>query len=207
MATGQQFYEEEEAEQILKLAASKSAVAPGAMSRDRLLATAAELGISPDAVAEAEHEYRASAREANEQAEFEASEKRDFFGHVVSYLIVSTVLGIVYGGGGWSLAFIVGWGAGVLFHAIATFIRSSRRYRDNFAKWKSRRIPIQAVMDALGTDPDAIVHEFVRLQALHNEPAAKLNAVKYVRERTKLDLKEAKDLVDGFAARNPGHLV
>ena len=48
----QGFYDEEEADAILRLAAQKPMV--GGMSRERLLATAAELGISEQAVAEAE---------------------------------------------------------------------------------------------------------------------------------------------------------
>jgi hypothetical protein len=72
------FYNEGDADEILRIAVSDS-VATGAMTRERLLATASELGISEEAVERAEKQLEAQraeterkATEAKELAEFKA---------------------------------------------------------------------------------------------------------------------------------------
>ncbi len=84
----QKFYDEEDAEQILRLASSLSSPV-GAMSRERLLATADELGISPEAVEEAERRINQSKGELLERAEFDRRIRRDFYGHLASYIVVN----------------------------------------------------------------------------------------------------------------------
>ncbi len=89
--SGQQFYEEDDAEQILRMAASMSSPM-GSMSRDRLMATAAELGITPEAVEQAEQQLRSQRAIESERAEFDALKKREFFGHLISYVLVNLFL-------------------------------------------------------------------------------------------------------------------
>ena len=70
------FYSEEEADQILRKAVENSVVT-GAMTRERLLATAAELGISEDAILRAEREL-AERREEEEQKKAEAQDLKEY---------------------------------------------------------------------------------------------------------------------------------
>ncbi|HTQ11942.1 MAG TPA: 2TM domain-containing protein [Fimbriimonadaceae bacterium] len=70
------FYSEQEADQILRKAVENSVVT-GAMTRDRLLATAAELGISEDAILRAEQELAAQ-RDDEERKRTEARELKEY---------------------------------------------------------------------------------------------------------------------------------
>ena len=125
---GQQFYEEDEAEQILRLAASLTSTT-GAMSRERLLATAAELGISPEAVEMAEKQFATKKIEVADRAEFDSQQRREFYGHLVTYVIVNgflVVVNLVTGAGYfWAMWPILGWGIGLAFHVVETFFRNS----------------------------------------------------------------------------------
>ncbi len=91
MTDGQTFYDEDEAETILRLAARHSGL-EGGMTRERLLATAEELGISPAAVEAAEREIR-GAREVDAlRKEYEAEVRRGHWSEVSSWLRGSVVL-------------------------------------------------------------------------------------------------------------------
>ena len=76
--TGNQFYPEEEADEILRLAAGDS-INTTEMTRDRLIAVAAELGISAEAVARAEEKVAAqkvAALQEKDEAELFARYKQ-----------------------------------------------------------------------------------------------------------------------------------
>jgi hypothetical protein len=138
---GQEFYNEEEAEQILRLAASRSA--PGGMSRERLLEVADELGITPEAVAEAERLHRGKATEEQEYRLFLKEQKSGFYGHLVSYLIVNAFLFainvITSPGNLWFMYPMLGWGIGIAFHAAATFLRGNSIHSEAFRDWQRER--------------------------------------------------------------------
>lgn len=122
----EKFYSEEQAEQILQEALRTSST--GGMSRDRLLATAAELGISPDAIAQAEYSLqerlRAQDLEKRELEEKAALRKRaeaaaiQRFRHSVGefFGVAIMLLGIDYfitgnGSLSWSLLVLGIWAA------------------------------------------------------------------------------------------------
>ncbi len=137
----QKFYDEEDAEQILRLASSLSSPV-GAMSRERLLATADELGISPEAVEEAERRINQSKGELLERAEFDRRIRRDFYGHLASYIVVNGFLCAINlwsGGYFWAIWPLLGWGIGIASSFVETFIRSSEDYQEEFEKWRAKR--------------------------------------------------------------------
>src|SRR5688500_14898780 len=94
--SGQQFYEEGEAEEILRRAISETH--SGVVDRERLVSMAAELGISEQALsrAEARHVQERGTREAarlEEQSrqEYRRHRRSSFWGELSSYVVACLV--------------------------------------------------------------------------------------------------------------------
>jgi hypothetical protein len=142
--SGQRFYEEDEAELILRRAASLSSPESG-MTYDRILETAAELGISAEAVQRAEQEVTVERKEKALKKAFDASQKQAFFGHLASFLTVNAFLLIINLATSreelWFYWPLLGWGFGLVAHAKHMFMRSGATYQAEFARWKAARDP------------------------------------------------------------------
>ncbi|HVT11633.1 MAG TPA: 2TM domain-containing protein [Fimbriimonadaceae bacterium] len=145
---GERFYDEKEAEEILRLAASDSQ-AVTAMTRERLLATASELGITEDAVVRAEQrlaEKRAEEErqkaEAAEYAEFRASRRRQLFSSLGGWLSTSVVLVglnlLTSHAITWSVWPVGVWGL-VEFGHLLEAIFAPRNDKEQFERWRRRR--------------------------------------------------------------------
>jgi hypothetical protein len=139
----QRFYSEEEAESILLAA---SAAPQDGISRDSLLKTAAELGISLEALEEAERAVQTKRQEQDVRQEFERHVRREFFDHLVAYMVVNTFLVLMdlwtsqWTGLHWAYFLILGWGIGLVFSANAALNKKSGAYTDEFEKWNRKRI-------------------------------------------------------------------
>lgn len=90
------FYDEGEAEEILRRAVNETHV--GAIDRQRLVSMAAELGITEDALARAEAEVAkekkalaARARDESDRQEFRRHRRSSFWGEASSYLTACAV--------------------------------------------------------------------------------------------------------------------
>jgi hypothetical protein len=207
---GQQFYEEEEAEQILRLAASLTSPA-GAMSRERLLATAAELGISPEAVEMAERQFAGKKAEIADRAEFDTIQRREFYGHLLSYVLVNGFLVVIniltsptYF---WAMWPILGWGLGLAFHFAETFFKNSENYREEFVKWQAKRARrLERANDdhKVVGNSDFVIDKYVQRRLDRGRDISKLEAIRYLREKTDLDLRDAREAVERYSMRNPG---
>jgi ribosomal protein L7/L12 len=207
---GQQFYDEEEAEQILRLAASLTSPA-GAMTRERLLATAAELGITAEAVEMAERQI-AKQREANaDRAEFDLVQRREFYGHLLTYVLVNGFLVVVNlvtsSAYFWALWPILGWGLGLAFHFVETFCKNSESYQEEFEKWQAKRLrraerrtPDHRVVG----NSEFVIDKYVHRRLDRGRDVSKLEAIRYLRDKTDLDLGDAREAVEKYSARNPG---
>ncbi|HWA83864.1 MAG TPA: 2TM domain-containing protein [Fimbriimonadaceae bacterium] len=144
---GEKFYDEKEAEEILRLAAGDSQSIT-AMTRERLLATASELGITEDAVIRAEQklaEKRADEERqkanAAEYAEFKASRWRQIFSGIGGWLSTSVMLlGINFLTAHaitWAIWPVGVWGFIELIYLLdAIFTPKNDR---EFERWKRRR--------------------------------------------------------------------
>ena len=134
-------YEDHEVQEILNRAISIDAVAND--RQEMLKRTAAELGVSPEAVEQAESEFLRDRVQQEEQREFRKSFRRVFWDHLVSYLVVNAFLiGICLvssRGKFWAIYPILGWGIGLAFHAFATFFPSQEEYDKEFKKWRKKR--------------------------------------------------------------------
>lgn len=208
----QRFYEEDEAEQILRLAASFSSPT-GAMSRERLLATAAELGISPEAVDLAEQQYSRQRTDVAERAEFDAIQRREFYGHLASYVIVNVFLVAVNlvtdASYFWAMWPILGWGLGIAFHVVETFFKSSESYREEFEKWqakRNKRAAREGDDHIVVANSDFVIDKYVHKRLDRGRDVSKIEAIRYLREKTNLDLRDAKEAVEQYIVRNPGLL-
>lgn len=151
----QRFYDDEEAEEILRLASSMSP-AGGTINRDRLMATAAELGISAEAVELAEKQLAGQKNEKAHRAEFDARQRKDFNSHLVSYLIVNVFLFFINVASGlkevWFFYPILGWGIGLAFHAVASLNKSSGMYQEAYERWRASHYGTEGETDAVRRD-------------------------------------------------------
>lgn len=188
--SGQRFYDEGEAEKILQRAAVSMPM-PGAMSRERLMQTAAELGISPEAVERAERDI---ARERDEQAlrvRYQRNLRKEFFEHLATYLAVNLGSFFFFHKASWIGWMAVFWGFGVVGEFWKTFFTGSDEYERRFQRWRRKQERrAQAVGDA---DLDQILDD-----AYEEFPDGKLERIRYVREHTGLGLKEAKEAVEQY---------
>ncbi|MDR3691666.1 MAG: 2TM domain-containing protein [Fimbriimonas sp.] len=148
------FYSDDEAEEILRLAASQSA-SPRAIDRERLLATASELGISPEAVEQAENQLRSQKLESQFRLEFADRQRREFGTHLVTYLIINAFLLAINLLTGiqelWFVFPLLGWGIGLAIHAYATLVKSGGLYRDGYEKWVATKVVTPEERAAIAT--------------------------------------------------------
>ncbi len=198
-------YEEDEAEEILKRASSLTSPI-GGMSRDRLLETAAELGITPEAVERAEREIAASKSELSERAEFDQRIRRDFYGHLASYVIVNGFLctiNLIQGGRFWAIWPLLGWGIGIAFGVVETFFRNSEDYQEEFEKWRSKKGKTKSEPTSQMEDHELTIDRYIQIRLAEGKSVNKLDAIYFLRQESGLGLSEAKGEVDGFLNRHP----
>ena len=142
-AAGQQFFHEDEAEEILRLASTLSQPESG-MTRERLMATASELGISEEAVIAAEKQVLDQRSELSDRREYDHRLATEFKSHLVSFLIVNGFLAAINFATGirdfWVIYPILGWGIGLAFHAFAVLNRRSSYYDDGFERFRARKL-------------------------------------------------------------------
>lgn len=222
VASEQQFFQEDEAEQILLLAARRSS--SGAMSREQLLAAAAEAGIAPEAVHEAETEYRERSAEVKERLEYDKHVKHEFRTHLAMYLLVNG--GLLFldikgdGNLGWAYWPVIGWGLGMIAHAWMTFAKGSDDYEKEFRRWRAKKsLRESGVIDdvaagiisgvrfsALGTglSEDGLertsraARRALKLERKARIEQRKLEAIEHLRTKTGLSLPEAKRVVEEY---------
>ena len=126
--------------EILRRAVQKDAL-KGGSKLDQLLAAANEMGISPEAVKEAELEYRAEEAKRQELNTYSAVARIGFRVHFGTYIIVNAFLvGINLMTWGedheiWFPYCLLGWGIGVAIHAMVAFKKPD--WNDpEFQKWR-----------------------------------------------------------------------
>jgi hypothetical protein len=199
-SAGQQFYDDSEAEEILRRAVSTTSSAVG-MSRDTLLQAAAELGVSPEAVDRAAAEVVREREEKDLVVQFRRHQRSELASHVVTYLAVN--LGFIFfmGFQPWMWWMIGPWGLALFGDIWRTFAVHGSDHQKEFEKWKRKRVS-RRVLDSpiagLGTPSDisGALDEYF----LAHDPSSKLEAIRFVRERSGLGLKEAKQAVDTYYA-------
>jgi hypothetical protein len=203
---GQQFYSESDAQEILRRAAS-SHTSAGGLSRDELLRTAAELGVSPEAVARAEAEYFAEREQNRDIDEFRRQHRAEFRTHLVIYAIINIFLLCINlltsADHLWFFYPLLGWGIGIAIHGYTTYNEDTSEWRKEFEDWKRKR-EWQPSNSLQAEGVRAILERELVLARDSGEDASKIELIKQVREGTGLGLKESKDAVEYYLRQNPG---
>jgi len=138
---------EEDVEEILRLAVRQTGTDTGSL-RERLSQSATELGISPEALAQAEKEWAEKRRnEVGREAETEARRSfrkmkvAELVQHFGVYAIVNAFLvwiDLRDGGFGWAVWPLAGWGLAVALHALSVFVHGPDEERE-FQRWLKKR--------------------------------------------------------------------
>lgn len=191
----QRHYSEEEAEEILRLAARKES---GGIPRDRLVQMAAELGMSPDQVVSAEQEFLAKRDEDVERKKFESHVLRELWSHVATYVAVNVGLllmdAIPDGRVDWAYWPLLGWGIGIACHIASVFWSSADDEAKTYREWKASH----------EHEPLSLTQRQILDEIAPKYRGQKLMAIKELRDRTGVGLREAKEAVDLYDATHPG---
>lgn len=120
---------DDEVDEILRLAVRKAGVGTDSDLRQRLKQSAAELNISEEELRQAEIEF-VKRREEKEELEGRRRQKtQEFQGHLVSYVVVNlflvTIDLISDRQLGWSIYPLLGWGIGLASHFVRVFVNHS----------------------------------------------------------------------------------
>lgn len=141
-------YSSDDVQKILQRALAKKQ--EGSFSRQQLLEMAAELGIAPEMLQQAEQEWsvqqdvdQTSLQEAEERRRFNRFQRQAFKAHLISYLAVNGFLVainlITSAGYFWAIFPILGWGLGLFFHGAAAYRTDGPGYEIAFQQWKRYR--------------------------------------------------------------------
>lgn len=195
------FYEEGEAEEILRRALHQSDT--GAIDRAKLFAMAAELGISEEAVARAEQQM-ASEREAGLEREREEQDRLAFKRHrrsrfwadLGSYLSFNAFLVAIWWSTGrgyfWPGWVLVVWGLNVVGDFFNAFLSFSER---DFERWKRKRAKREFRRSVNEKEVE------VYIKSLPREVwGSEQTVVDLIRDRFDLTHQEAKELMDDYQA-------
>lgn len=142
------FYTDEQAQEILRMA-SHSSMGSGTMSQRQLLETAAELGIRPEDVLQAENAFFEQERLAADRLEFKKHKRREIVREISQFISVAVMLyGIAFVMNGFALRGLLQdwpeWPVGIMgIFLIKSTIESSLELTVNqdtaFEKWRRKR--------------------------------------------------------------------
>lgn len=83
-----------------------------------------------------------SEQELYEQAKKIVKQKRDFYSHLIVYVLVNSILVVAWAASGagfpWFIFPLGGWGIGIVFHFLETFVFNGR------TGWERRQIEKEA---------------------------------------------------------------
>jgi hypothetical protein len=134
-------YTDEEAEEILKLASRKTS--GGAVTQEKLLASAAELGISVEAVQEAEREIAVTRVDMENRALFDRHRKSVFLNSLAGTLAFAAFLcGIdIYTSGGlnWAGWALLWWAYQLVTSGWEAYGQRGEAYNTAYQKWRLKR--------------------------------------------------------------------
>ncbi len=137
--------DDHEVDEILRRAIRREAN-DGKALRERLLHAASELGISTESVLAAEKEYRAESGRNKMLATYSREQKRGLRVHLVAYasvnlfLIAINLLTIKDDHTPWALFPLLGWGIGLVIHAVVAMAKPDWDSAE-FQMWRSMRFP------------------------------------------------------------------
>ena len=201
MSAGGGSYNESEAQEIIRRAAAVQG--QGFMSRNELIRAASELGISPEAVEEAEKDYQLSKQEEELKIRFRAKRRHEFhesFKMLLGCAVISYLLWPKNHPGAisWFSVVIACFGVwSVIMNGYNAYFERSPTWHKGFEDFKASEKKRKGLADQRANDK-AIADI---LQS--TSPRQKLEVVKTLRDTTGLPLNEAKSAVDDYYKRHP----
>jgi hypothetical protein len=137
----QRYQDSDPVEEILRIAMQNQG-GPDLALRQRLLASAAELGISEQAVLQAEQQWQEQKQREEELEEYRAHTLRSLNTHLGIFVVVNMMLVFMdllstHGHITWSVWPILGWGIGLGCHLVAAMVQIKNPGGEEFQTWKS----------------------------------------------------------------------
>ena len=191
-------YSEQEAQEILRRAAAVQST--GFMSRDELMRAASELGITPEAVLEAEKQYQESRQLEDLRIRYRSKRKSEFLESLKAVLFFA-VAGTL----------VVNWHHNWLWIAIIVvsmsfinMVKEGMRYAfqssdandKGFEEFKAKEARRKSLADRRTND--RVIEEIIGQAARTN----KQDVAKNLRDLTGLPMNEAKSAVEDYYKRN-----
>lgn len=134
-------YRSDDVQQILQRALARQQ--EGEFSHAQLLEMAAELGIPPETLHQAEQEWLAQQGEARDRRVFQAYRRQAFKAHLGSYMAVNLFLIMINlitdDDTFWAIYPLLGWGLGLFFHGRAAYQTEGEQYEKAFRAWQQQR--------------------------------------------------------------------
>lgn len=134
---------DEDVEAILRIAVKQTGISGGQSLRERLLAAADELGLTPEQIAEAERQYFEEQSEKAELAEFKKHQRNEYMEHLGAYLGVNAVLLIVNymteGHISWAWWVLLLWGIGLVTGFSSAFMPNSGGFQNEYKQWQKKK--------------------------------------------------------------------
>ena len=197
----QRFYSDDEADQILRVAAKQTTT--GGFNRDRLVSMAAELGISEEDVKRAEIQV-AEQRELDEDRElYKAKRKRDLFSEVSSWASTAALLfGINFltGPGNWWCQWPIGiWGIFVVKDVLERVLITPATNEANFQRWREKRSKKEAEKALGGNSAEEL---FERIES--ESGGDKGEAINLFRKYTGSGRSQATEAIENYERQWPG---
>jgi len=140
----QRFRDSDPVEEILNIALENQGGGPDMAMRQRLLTSAAELGISEDAALAAQKQWLEQRKQLAEQQEYRAHVTRSLYTHLGIYAVVNVFLVLMnmltdHGKIDWAVWPLLGWGIGVGVHLVAALVQLKNPGGDEFEQWRKER--------------------------------------------------------------------
>ncbi len=191
-------YSEQEAQEILRRAAAVQST--GFMSRDELMRAASELGITPEAVLEAEKQYQESRQLEDLRIRYRSKRKSEFLESIKALLffgVAGTLAVNWHHNWLWIAVIIVAMSfVNMLKEGMRYFFQSRDANDKGFEEFRAKEGRRKALADRRANDR---VIEVI----LERSPAEKkVKFIKNVRDITGLSMEEARNAVDEYYERN-----
>ncbi|MEQ1932699.1 MAG: 2TM domain-containing protein [Fimbriimonadaceae bacterium] len=133
-------YSDQDMSEIIKRAAAIDGNAN--VDRQILERTASELGISQEALQQAEADYKQNIATESEREQFVAHRRANFYNHLATYVVVNAFLSFLAlrgSGSFWAIWPIMGWGIGIAIEYFNVRVKAGDSFESEFAKWRANR--------------------------------------------------------------------
>lgn len=151
-------YTQDEANEILRRAVERLPMRDE-MSREQLESVAAELGVTPDALRQAEADWHAERSDKDDRLAYASTKRLTFYKHFAAYVLFTAMIALVSSSDGGADGFIptaviaLLWGIGIVCHALSAFNTTSAHFDSGYAQWRIERRAHELAAREIGRIP------------------------------------------------------